>query len=194
MVRATPRAPALVLAFLAALAGCAGPAGPVHLPDAAFAGSDGATHRLGTIAAGARYTVIVFFAAGCPVQRAHDAQLLSIHAAYRPRGVAVIAVDSEAEASVEDDRAEARARRYPFLILSDPEGRAADALGATYAAYAVVVDAGGRVRYRGGIDSAKSHPSPDASPWLRDALDRLLEGREPDPIETTSLGCALRRR
>jgi hypothetical protein len=106
----------------------------------------------------------------------------------------MIAVDSEAEASVELDRAEARSRRYPFPILSDPEGRAADALGATYATYTVVVDPGGRIRYRGGIDSARSHPTPEASPWLREALDRLLEGREPDPVETTSLGCALRRR
>ncbi len=182
------------MVLAAALAGCARPPGPPHLPDAALPGTDGASHRLADLARGAPFTVIVFFAAGCPVQRAHDARLREIFAAYRPRGVAMVAVDAEAGATAAGDGEEARARGYPFPILTDPEGAAADALGATYATYTVVVDAAGRVRYRGGIDSDRSHLTPGASPWLRDALDRLLAGREPDPVETTSLGCALRRK
>lgn len=182
------------LPIVLALAGCARTSVPLALPGAAFPATDGRTYRLGEIAAGAPFTVIVFFGAGCPVQRAHDARLRELHAAYHARGVAMVAVDSEASSDAALDREEARARGYPFPILSDPEGAAADALGATYATYAVVVDARGRIRYRGGIDSDRSHPTPGASPWLKSALDRLLEGREPDPAETTTLGCALRRR
>ena len=60
-------------------------------------------------------------------------------------------------------------------------GAAADALGATFATYTVVVDSAGRVRYRGGIDSDKQWLSDGATLWLRDALDRLLAGGDPDP-------------
>ena len=185
--------PALPL-ILAALAGCARAAVPPALPEVAFPGTDGRTHRLGADAAGVPFTVVVFFGADCPVQRAHDARLRDLYTAYHPRGVAMIAMDSEATATPAADRDEARARGYAFPILTDPEGAAADALGATYATYAVVVDSGGRIRYRGGLDSDRSHPTPGASLWLQNALDRLLEGRDPEPAETASLGCALRRR
>jgi peroxiredoxin len=192
------RAPLLALA--AAIAGCAPPSPavpatrPAPIPDLALPGSDGAPHRLADLVRAAPLTIIVFFSADCPCQRAHDARLRDLFAAYRPRGVDLVAVDSEATAAPAADRDEARARGYAFPLLSDPGGAVADALGAVYATYAVVIDAGGRVRYRGGIDSDRSHVTPDAAPWLRDALDRLLAGREPDPAETTSLGCALRRR
>jgi hypothetical protein len=108
--------------------------------------------------------------------------------------VQLVAVDSEAGSTLAADRAEAQARGYPFPILSDPEGAAADALGATWATYAVVVDAAGRVHYRGGLDSDRLHLTEGASFWLRDALDRLLAGREPETAQTETLGCTLRRR
>lgn len=183
-----------VVVLLAALSGCAAGVAPPHLPAGAFPGSDGISHRLEEEARRARFTVIVFFGAGCPVQRAHDPRLLEIAARYRPLGVGMLAVDSEASADVASDRREARSRGYPFPILSDPEGTVADALGATYATYTVVVDADGRVRYRGGLDSDRGHLTSGAFLWLRDALDRLLAGREPDPAATHSLGCVLRRR
>ena len=186
---------ALALAALLALAGCA-PRGhlPVRVPDLTLPGSDGAAHRLEAIVRRAPFTVIVFFSADCPCQRAHDPRLRELFAQYRPRGVEVVAVDAEATATPASDRDEALARGYPFPLLTDPDGAVADALGAVWATYAVVVDASGRVRYRGGLDSDRTHLTEGAALWLRDALDRVLAGGEPEPAETSSLGCALRRR
>lgn len=193
MVTKDLRGPGLLL--LLALSGCASPARPPPgMPSAALPGSDGAPHRLDELARGAPFTVITFFSAACPCQRAHDARLMALYARYAPRGVAFVSVDAEATASLAVDREEARARGYPFPILTDPEGATADALDATFATYTVVVDPGGHVRYRGGIDSDKRWLSDGATPWLRDALDRLLAGGAPDPAETEPLGCALRRR
>ncbi len=186
-----------LLSLLAALAltGCgAGTQGPPHLPDLTLAGTDGASHRLTEMVTRAPLTVIVFFSTLCPCQRAHDARLRELFAQYHARGVQIVSVDAEATGTPASDREEARARSYPFPILSDPEGASADALGAEYATYAVVVDGAGRVRYRGGIDSNRKYVTADAKPWLRDALDDLLAGREPALAETSPLGCALRRR
>jgi|HubBroStandDraft_6_1064221.scaffolds.fasta_scaffold768636_2 hypothetical protein len=195
MVTRRPRGLAPVLCVLLALPGCApAPRPPPGLPTLALPGSDGAPHRLDLIARGAPFTVVTFFSASCPCQRAHDARLLDLSARYGPRGVAFVSVDAEATASLALDRDEARARRYPFPLLTDAGGAAADALGATWATYTVVVDSAGRVRYRGGIDSDKQWLSDGATLWLRDALDRLLAGGDPDPAETEPLGCALRRR
>jgi hypothetical protein len=139
-------------------------------------------------------TVVVFFSADCACQRAHDARLNDLALAYRSRGVQFVAVDAEVTATAAHDVAEARARGYPFPILSDPEGSSADALGAESAMHTVVLDGAGRVHYRGGLDSDRNTLTASASPWLKDALDRLLAGREPEMAETTSLGCVLRRR
>ncbi len=183
------------LLLVTALTGCsARPQAPPHVPNLALPGTDGASHRLAELGTRAPLTVIVFFSTLCPCQRAHDARLRELFARYHARGVEVVAVDAEATGSLASDRDEARARSYPFPILSDPEGAVADALGAEYATYAVVVDGAGRIRYRGGIDSDKKYLTDDAQLWLRDALDDLLAGREPRRAETTTLGCALRRK
>jgi hypothetical protein len=56
----------------------------------------------------------------------------------------------------------------------------------------VVLDAQGRLRYHGGIDSDRSHLHDDAQPYLGDALVDLLSGRSPRVAEGKTLGCALR--
>jgi peroxiredoxin len=185
---------AALLLFTASLAACAPPPrAPSRLPEATLLASDGA-HRLGEIVKPGRVTVIVFFSADCPCQAAHDARLRDLSAAYAARGVDIVAVDSEAGASPERSAKESRARAYPFPLLADPKGALADALGAEFATYTVVVDAQGSVRYRGGLDSDRISLTTAASLWVRDAVDRLLAGASPDPAEAEALGCALRRR
>jgi hypothetical protein len=141
----------------------------------------------------APFTVVTFFAPDCPCQRAHDARLAQYFATFSRRGVAFYGVDANAASSLAIDEAAARERRYVYPILSNPDGRLADALSVRYATETVIVDATGRVRYRGGID-ADCQDLHDDNQWLRDALAALLDGREPPANDTKSLGCALRRR
>ena len=176
----------------AALAvGCArAPASPV--PPLTLPGTDGRAHAL--VDPRARFTVVEFFSAHCPCQQIHDERLRALVADYGPRGVAFVAVDAESDAAMERDRAEAARRRYPYPILLDPEGASATALRAEFATYTLVLDQDGRVLYRGGLDSDKSHLSGDATPYLRDALEDVLAGRTPARPTTEPLGCSLYRR
>ncbi len=184
---------ALLLALIAAIAACApSPRAPTSLSEVTLLASDG-PRRFTDVVRPGRVTVIVFFSANCPCQAAHDARLREFFVAYRDRGVDLVAVDSEAGASPELHAKEAKSRAYPFPLLADPGGALADALGAEFATYSVVFDQQGRVRYRGGIDSDRAHLTADASPWVRNAVDRLLAGAAPDPAESRTLGCALRR-
>lgn len=159
-----------------------------------FAGSDGRAHSLSQVLGDGEYLVVTFFSATCPCQKAHDGRLKDLHAQWHSRGVRFVAVDSEANSSIAIDTAEAKKRAYPFPILSDPEGKLADALGAKYATYTVVMDREGRIRYRGGIDSDKSHLTENARHYVRTALAQLLAGQDPNPAEGKALGCSLRRR
>ncbi len=179
------------LAALAALMSCACAASAPRVPQLALEATEGPPVTLPGGLAGARYTVLEFFAAHCPCQAAHDARLRALHAAYATRRVRFYAVDSEAGASRERDAAEARARSYPFPVLLDPGGQLARSLGAEYATYSVVIDPAGAVVYRGGIDSDRLDLTRGARPYLKDALDDLLAGHAPRTAESKALGCAL---
>jgi peroxiredoxin len=161
-----------------------------RLPPTALAGTDGASHAL-VPEGGTRLTVAIFFAGHCPCQAAHDARLRELYSLYHPRGVDVLAVDSETSATLERDRAEAEKRGYPFPIVIDPGGALARQVGAEYATEAFILDRSGTVRYHGGIDSDRSHLRDDATPYLREALDDLLADRPMRHAESKALGCAL---
>ena len=155
----------------------------------ALAGSDDAVHPLP--ATEARFTALVFFADHCPCQAAHDARLRALYAAYHPRGVELYAVDSEGSQGLAKEREEAQRRSYPFPILRDPGAALARALHVEYATEVFVLNRAGAVRYHGGIDSDKKRLHDDAKPYLREALDELLAGKNPTHPESEPLGCAL---
>lgn len=141
----------------------------------------------------AKLTVLVFYAEHCPCFRAHEERLRELARLYAPHGVTFLLVDSEVDATMARDAAAARERSLPPIAI-DPGAKLADALGAEYATYTVVLDPSGRVRYRGGIDTDKNRLTADAQPYLRDAVDDLLAGREPRRSEGKALGCALQTR
>lgn len=184
----------LALAGALSAASCATRAAPARLPAAHLESTDGHARDFPDAMRGARFTVLEFFSAHCPVQSAHDARLRALASDVGARGVTFFAVDSEIDASVERDRAEAAARGFTFPILVDTGARLADALGVDYATYTVIVDQEGRVRYRGGLDDDKTHLRDDAAMYVKDALEDLLAGREPRIAEGKTLGCALRKR
>lgn len=176
---------ALLLVLVAA---CRPTATPLVLHDTA-----GAVVSLPADLAQSRFTVVVFYADHCPCFRIHEERLRAIARDYGSRGVRLVVVDSEVSATPERDGAASTGRALPPIVL-DPDGKLARAVGAEYATYAVVFDAAGRIRYRGGIDDDKNVLHPAAQRYLADALDDLLAGREPRRAEGKALGCALELR
>jgi peroxiredoxin len=156
----------------------------------AFEGDEGAL-TLEALSARATLTVLVFFSADCPVQKAHDARLREIATVYRERGVAFVAVSSEQSADVARLRAELAKRSLGMPLVVDRRASLADALGVEYTTHAVVLDRARRVLYSGGIDSERTHLTPNAEPWLRNALDAALAGRPVAKARTEPLGCPL---
>jgi hypothetical protein len=175
----------------AVIAGCARTGALVRVPSAPLVGAPGPVVDVRQLAARAPLTVFVFFSRECHCLTQHEDRLKDLYAAYHPRGVDFAMVDSEVRATPAIDAAEAQKRGYPFPIFLDPRGHLADAIGAKYATYTVVVNAQGKVLYRGGIDSDKTHLRDSAIPYLRNALDDLLAGRDPRQPEAKTLGCSL---
>jgi Redoxin len=179
---------------LLALGGCVSSHPQVLVvPSLTLSGTDGRLHDLASDVSAAKLTVYVFFSAHCRCLVVHEPRIVALENAYGSRGVQFFAIDSEATASLDRDRVEARSHAYPFPILVDHGAIAADAMGADYATYTVVFDRSGRARYSGGIDSDRAHLTGGARPFLRDALDDLLADQSPRAPHVDALGCALQK-
>ena len=184
---------AAVIGLLAvAGAWATGPQAPAST-EITLKGTDGTTRIFPALVRGAPATVLVFFSDHCPCVRAHDVRLRALAERFAAAGVRFFSVDSEYGATLERDQTEARAREYPFPILLDPGSHLADALSARYATYVAIFDAGGTLRYHGGLDSDQSVLHDDAHAWVTQALDDVLAGRAVAQPETKALGCALQR-
>jgi peroxiredoxin len=182
------------------LAACGGaavqsPEGPKTVAPAAVSLRDDAGHDepLSDRAARSNLTVLLFFSSHCPVQKAHDARIRELVAAYGTRGVSFSAIVSEVDTDMAAEREAAKQRGLGVPVLEDKGAALADALGVEYSTHAVVLDRERRVLYSGGIDSDRSHLSAGAERWLERALDAALEGKPIAKAKTEPLGCPLRK-
>lgn len=190
----TAIARALVLGGCLLAGGCGATAvtPATQWPTITLASTSGQTATYPRDLAAAPFTVFVFFAKNCPCFGAHEARLRALVDKFGPRGVRFLIVDPEAGRTIEDDAIAIQGRRdLPGPVFLDAGAKLANRVGAVYATYSVIVDASGQIRYRGGIDSDKSHLQPDSTPYLADALDDLTAGRPPRRAEGKTLGCAL---
>jgi peroxiredoxin len=88
-------------------------------------------------------------------------------------------------------RAEEKSFVFPFLY--DESQQVASAYGAARTPEVFLFDSERRLVYHGTPDS--DHRDPEgADPYLRRALDAVLEGGEPDPAEVAPVGCTIKWR
>jgi peroxiredoxin len=164
------------------------PAPTFSLPDTA-----GATHQPGEAPA----TVVVFTCNHCPYALAWHERIGAVAADYADRGVRVLQINSNDAERYPRDSIEAMQTRVeqgdfdgtPYL--RDETQEVARAYDAKTTPDVFVIDGEGILRYRGAPDGDYENPTQNAA-YLRDALDAVLGGRDPDPAETTPVGCSIK--
>jgi hypothetical protein len=134
----------------------------------------------------------------CPYVQAWENRMSAIQREYGDRGVRLVAVNSNdadayPEDSFEEMRSRAERRGFAFDYLYDPEQGVARALGAERTPEVFLFDRDRRLRYHGAIDDSRDETAVTRQ-YLRDALDAVLEGREPPVTETPPVGCTVKWR
>jgi hypothetical protein len=156
------------------------------LPDTA-----GAEHGLDGV------TVVVFTCNHCPYALAWHDRLLAVARDYADRGVRVLLVNPNDAVRHPADSPEAMAERveregpWPAPYLHDAGQEVAHSYGAKTTPDVFVVDADGRLRYRGAPDADHADESLDAA-WLRAALDSVLAGEPVGLPVTDPVGCSIK--
>jgi peroxiredoxin len=164
-----------------------------HAPTFVLPDTEGITHEPG----GAPATVVVFTCNHCPYALAWHERIVGVARDYADRGVRVLAINSnDAERYPRDSLQAMRTRveqgefeGVPYL--RDESQDVARAYGAETTPDVFVLDAGGLLRYRGAPDADYDDSTQNAA-FLRAALDAVLDGRDPDPPQTPSVGCSIK--
>lgn len=142
--------------------------------------------------------LVMFICNHCPyVQHIRDG-LAALARDYRPRGVAVVAINSNDVAAYPADRpekmaAEKRLAGYEFPYLHDETQAVAKAYRAACTPDFFLFDAERRLVYRGQFDDSRpGNGRPVTGTDLRAALDAVLAGAAPLAGQTPSIGCNIK--
>jgi thiol-disulfide isomerase/thioredoxin len=154
---------------------------------------DGHVHQLG-YDGGAQAVVLVFLGTECPVSRRYAPRLNELAREAGAREVGFFGVLSDPAVAPRAAREFQREYELVFPVLYDAAGDLAERLVPVRVPEAFVLDAAGRLAYRGRIDDrfaepGKLRPRIDSHDLLG-ALEEVARGEAPAQPSTEAIGCA----
>ena len=146
--------------------------------------------------ADAQALAVVWSCNHCPYVQAWEGRMKEIQREYAARGVRLVAISSNDADSYPEDSFEEMQRRaeregFNFDYLYDEDQSVARALGAERTPEVFLFDRERRLVYHGAIDDNRDDRAVSRH-YLREALDAVLEGREPPIRETPAVGCTVK--
>jgi peroxiredoxin len=140
---------------------------------------------------------VVFTCNHCPYAQAWEDRLTEIQADYAPRGAQLVAISANDAKKYPDDsfprmKKHSEEKGFNFPYLYDESQEVARAYGAERTPEIFLFDKDGTLRYHGTVDDNYDDPAAVKAHYLRDALEAVLEDREPPTTETTPVGWTIK--
>ena len=154
-------------------------------------GVDGKTHSLSDYK-DAEVLVIAFTCNHCPVANAYEARFNEFAGAYKDKKVQFVAIsvsDSDVD-SLENMTERAKEKGYKFDYLQDLSQETARAYGALVTPHLYVLDRDRKIAYMGAFDNSMN-PAKVEKHYVKDAVEALLKGKEPEVKESLQFGCGI---
>jgi peroxiredoxin len=164
-------------------------------PSFSLPGTDGREHSLESYR-DAAVLVLIQSCNHCPYVLAWEGRMKAIQSDYADRGVTIVAVNSNDATrypvdSFDEMVTHAAAGGFNFDYLHDADQSLLSSLGSERTPEVFVFDRERKLVYHGAIDDNRDETEV-SSHYLRDALDALLEGRQPAVAETPPVGCSVK--
>lgn len=162
------------------------------VPDFTLQDFLGQNHQLSSYRG--KVVMIHFWSATCPFVVRYDERLKQITADYQDKDVAVLAIDSNSNETLDQIKKVAEERNVNYPILIDPGNQIADQFGAITTPHVFIIDQEGKLVYEGAVDDQgyAEHNKVKTS-YTRDALDAALSGSAVPNPQTKSVGCTVKR-
>jgi peroxiredoxin len=141
----------------------------------------------------AKLVVVIFTCNHCPIAGAYEDRILALARQFQERGVRFVAVSSsrlEADGFAEMKKRAAE-KKYPFPYLHDATQKVGLSYGARVTPEVFVLKPDRTVGYLGAIDDNWNDEAAVGRPHLREAIEALLDGKEPPRVETRPVGCGI---
>ena len=141
----------------------------------------------------AKLVVLVFTCNHCPVAQAYQDRLVKLQKDYKEKGVQIVAVNvNKIDADKLDKMKErAKEKKFDFPYLYDASQKIGKDYGAKVTPHVFVLDKDRKLAYVGAIDDNMDEDKVKKH-YLRDALDALLDGKEPPEKVTKQFGCGIK--
>lgn len=154
----------------------------------------------------AKALTIIFSCNHCPTAQAYEDRMISIVNDYKDKGVAVVVISPNSPPALlheecgytdlhdtyEEMKIRARDKGYNFPYLYDGDDEAVSIkYGPVATPHAFVFDENRKLQYVGRLDDSEKPGTANAED-LRNALDAVLEDRDPELAETKTFGCSVK--
>lgn len=140
-------------------------------------------------------TVLVFVSTKCSFSNDYNGRLVKFSQDYAERSdkrVRVIGINANTDEKPEAIAKHSKENGLTYPVVKDEKNVIADHFQAQKTPEVWVVDKRGIARYHGAIDDHFEEPQAKTH-YLRDAVNALLEGKEPPVTDTPPQGCNIKR-
>jgi peroxiredoxin len=144
--------------------------------------------------------ILMFSCNHCPYSVAYEDRKIELDKKYKPLGYPVIIInpnDPEVEPrdSYELMQVRAKEKGFTFPYLFDEGQKVYPVYGATRTPHVFLLKKEGSdyiVKYIGAIDDNHRDAAAVKEPYLANAVDALLAGKDPEPNFTRAIGCTIK--
>jgi peroxiredoxin len=159
-------------------------------------GVDGKDYALEDVCEGKDATAVIFMCNHCPYVLAWLERIMAAARDYADEGVAFVGINANDAVKYPADSFEkmqelAQERDLPFPYLRDESQQVARAYGAERTPEIFLFDADLRLRYHGAPDDNYDEELA-SEPYLRNALDAVLDDGAPAVDDTPPVGCTIK--
>ena len=187
----------LVLAFHTVPAARAADELAIGAQGAAFnlKGTDGKMHSLDSVK-GAKGTAVVFTCNECPFSKGYEDRLIALAKEFQPKGIGFVAINANDSKIVPGDGFEfmvkrAKEKSLPYAYVLDETQAIATAYGARVTPHVFLLDASGKLVYRGRVDDSLEQDKVTTHDFAA-ALDAVVSGQPVKVAETKAFGCGVK--
>ncbi|GAB3662166.1 thioredoxin family protein [Echinicola sediminis] len=148
----------------------------------------------------AKGAIIIFSCNTCPVVKAYEDRMISLHEKYAPKGYPVIAINSNDQQVSPGDSFEAMKKRakdknFPFYYVYDKSQEVIKDYGGTRTPHVYLLNKENGefiVKYIGAIDNNQRDADAVTEPYLENAVESILRGEKISVETTKAIGCGIK--